>query len=202
MSGNRKVGEEEDPPLRGEETDLGGPAKRFRRSTQNIRRDEVIIKELAFTAPTGKVRSLASSRRPATDPDDGEGDGAGDGRAGPSEMHAPKVRFDAEGRLIVDQQSLQVGVGGDARHSNPHVTHQNRASRSSVIHRRVRPMDKWSAEESERFFELLALYGCDFSLIAANLVNRTRTQVKNKFKKEEADRPDRVDRALKFRTPV
>lgn len=56
--------------------------------------------------------------------------------------------------------------------------------------------EKWSPDETGKFYKFLAMYGSNFALLAALFANRTRKQLKNKFKKEEREHPDKINDAL------
>jgi hypothetical protein len=62
--------------------------------------------------------------------------------------------------------------------------------------------EKWSTPETDRFFAALRQFGTDFSLIEKLFANRSRRQIKSKFKKEESLNRERVDEALKARLPI
>lgn len=62
--------------------------------------------------------------------------------------------------------------------------------------------EKWSASDTEKFFNALQQFGTDFSLIEKLFTNRSRRQIKSKFKKEEANNRVRVELALKARVPI
>jgi len=64
------------------------------------------------------------------------------------------------------------------------------------------PSEKWSQAETDVFYTPLSQCGTDFSLIERLFPNRTRRQIRNKFKKEERDWPHKVDEALRSRIPL
>lgn len=55
----------------------------------------------------------------------------------------------------------------------------------------------WSAKDTDRLMDLLKVHGTDFSAIAHELGNKTRTQVKNKFKKLDDANPALMTQLLK-----
>lgn len=55
---------------------------------------------------------------------------------------------------------------------------------------------RWSAPETEMFYELLAQFGTDFETISKVIPNRTRAQVRMKFNREEKLCPDKVTEYL------
>lgn len=55
---------------------------------------------------------------------------------------------------------------------------------------------KWTPEESKLFFRALSLFGTDFSMITLMFQGRNRSQIINKFHKEEKERPEKIEQAL------
>jgi len=53
--------------------------------------------------------------------------------------------------------------------------------------------DKWTEQETKKFYRALELFGTDFSLVAQLFPNRNRMQIKNKFLKEEKTSPKKID---------
>lgn len=53
-----------------------------------------------------------------------------------------------------------------------------------------------------KYNRALRQYGTDFTIIEKLFPNRTRRQIKNKFKKEEKDNLSKIDFALKNRLPI
>lgn len=52
------------------------------------------------------------------------------------------------------------------------------------------------------FAKALRQYGTDFSVLSLLFPTRTRTQIRNKFKKEEKEHPKRIDDALANKLPI
>lgn len=61
---------------------------------------------------------------------------------------------------------------------------------------------KWTTEETEKFFHALRTFGTDFTLMEGVFKGRDRRQIKAKFKKEEKDHPELVDMALRSTIPL
>ena len=120
---------------------------------------------------------------------------------------APQLTLTASGEIVVAQESLvqmlessQPGEGmvvadeQSGKHSRPtFVT-------SATFSRRSRA-DRWSPEETKLFFRALSMCQTDFSLINMLFPKRNRRQIKNKFMREEAERPRLVEAALKLAQP-
>ncbi|PON77383.1 TFIIIB transcription factor [Trema orientale] len=62
------------------------------------------------------------------------------------------------------------------------------------------PSTRWSKQETELFYGALRQIGADFTIIQQLFPNRTREQVKLKFKKEERQHPLRITEALNNRS--
>lgn len=60
------------------------------------------------------------------------------------------------------------------------------------------PAEKWKPEETEKFFMALQIIGTDFTMIERIFEGqRTREQIKNKFRKEERKNKKHIDALLK-----
>ncbi|CAG8567133.1 6650_t:CDS:2 [Dentiscutata heterogama] len=70
--------------------------------------------------------------------------------------------------------------------------------------KKPRRNERWTTEETELFYKSLSQWGTDFEIIAAKsfLNTKTRDQIKNKYKKERKNNPERVNNALDTRIPV
>jgi len=62
--------------------------------------------------------------------------------------------------------------------------------------------EKWTEEDTAKFYKNLAIYGLNFALLAALFPDRTRKQLKSKFKREEKSDPERIKEALINRQPM
>ena len=56
---------------------------------------------------------------------------------------------------------------------------------------------KWREKDTRLFFKALSLFGTDFSMVALLLKGRERSQLINKYHKEERDDPKRVEASLR-----
>lgn len=55
---------------------------------------------------------------------------------------------------------------------------------------------KWTAKEMARMFELMVVFGTDFSIVAVHLQSKTRDQIKRKFNQLQSTRAKEVRTAL------
>jgi len=56
---------------------------------------------------------------------------------------------------------------------------------------------KWKEKDTRLFYKALSLFGTDFSMVALLFKGRDRSQLINKYHKEERDDPKRVEAALR-----
>ena len=69
--------------------------------------------------------------------------------------------------------------------------------RHSAIYKKRSHTKKWSQDETEFFYKCLTECGTDFSMIESKFKgDRNRTQIKNKYRKEENENPKRIEAAV------
>ncbi|ORX88058.1 hypothetical protein K493DRAFT_290847 [Basidiobolus meristosporus CBS 931.73] len=117
---------------------------------------------------------------------------------------APQMRV-VNGKLILDDTSLFVDHANiNNKATEPmDVVEECAADRyvnSGTYLRRIKSQ-RWTPKETEVFYQGLAKWGTDFSLISSMLPNRTQKHIKYKFKKEEQVNPKRITEALVRRNP-
>jgi len=94
---------------------------------------------------------------------------------------APQIAY-INGKLQVMKSSLDVYLEKEEK---------------TIKTKRKEKSEKWSLEETEKFYKALQIFGTDFSIIVKLLPGRTRKQIKNKFNKEEKANPEKIDLILK-----
>ncbi|EMR11115.1 hypothetical protein PNEG_00712 [Pneumocystis murina B123] len=118
---------------------------------------------------------------------------------------APQVRV-VNGKIVIDETSLQ--VDRRERDVNPDIemelVEENDLSRkvNSASWGKREKSDRWSLEETQRFYNALSQWGTDFGVICKMFPNRSQRQIKNKFNSEEKKYPERINTALKSRKPI
>ncbi|QSL65160.1 hypothetical protein MERGE_002465 [Pneumocystis wakefieldiae] len=118
---------------------------------------------------------------------------------------APQVRV-VNGKIVIDETSLQ--VDRRERDVNPdaemELVEENDLSRkvNSASWGKREKSDRWSLEETQRFYNALSQWGTDFGVICRMFPNRSQRQIKNKFNSEERKYPERINCALKSREPI
>jgi len=111
---------------------------------------------------------------------------------------APQVKV-INGQIVIDQQSLILPV--ETTNSQPltKVFVKNTTKYNPAAFGRRGKIDRWSDTETDQFYQVVRMT-TDFSLIQQLFPNRTRTQIKNKFKKEERENPRQLDWC--FKNPI
>ncbi|KAG6911622.1 hypothetical protein DXG01_011925 [Tephrocybe rancida] len=115
-----------------------------------------------------------------------------------------QVRIGPNGETIIDEESLVVDrVEAEDTTNYTHVVESDHTKfvNSGSYGKRYRG-SRWSAEETELFFDALAQYGENYELIAYVLPGRDRKSCKNKFKAEDKKNPARINHCLNNNIPV
>ncbi|XP_008101180.2 transcription factor TFIIIB component B'' homolog [Anolis carolinensis] len=116
----------------------------------------------------------------------------------------PRVKVAEDGSIILDEESLTVEV---LRTKGQCVVEENdpifeRGSTTTYSSFRKSYYTKpWSEKETDMFFLAISMVGTDFSLISQLFPHRARTEIKNKFKREEKANGWRIDKAFKEKKP-
>ncbi len=113
-------------------------------------------------------------------------------------MLAPQVRVDAQGQIVINEQSMLVAAGAshkDKAHTYKRVKEKAVRLNSATYSNRAAP-EKWTPHDTELFYCALGQFGTDFTLMAALFPGRNRRQMKNKFRVEDSRDPKRVAASL------
>ncbi|XP_034752722.1 transcription factor TFIIIB component B'' homolog isoform X2 [Etheostoma cragini] len=114
----------------------------------------------------------------------------------------PQVKVAEDGTLIIDEESLTVEVQR-AKGPNPAQDRDPIFERGSTTtyssFRKGTYSKPWSSEETDMFFLAISMVGTDFSMICQLFPLRARSEIKNKFKKEERENAWRIDKAFRER---
>ncbi|OIR57044.1 MAG: putative transcription initiation factor TFIIIB subunit Bdp1 [Amphiamblys sp. WSBS2006] len=102
----------------------------------------------------------------------------------------PRVKF-ADNKIQVDVETMQTERGGVSR-SNP-----ARFRITGGTYLRSNRQSKWKPEETDLFYEALCCCGTDFFLIKKFFPDKTRDQVRQKYKREERSDPRKLDECLR-----
>ncbi|KAL0965800.1 hypothetical protein UPYG_G00285870 [Umbra pygmaea] len=167
-------------------------------SLEEDRRDEETILPLTppreqspDRPPTPGVTAETASQR---DENEEEDDDANSGAM------VPRVKVAEDGSLIIDEESLTVEVmrqkgPNPANDRDPIFERGSTTTYSSF--RKGNHVKPWSIKETDMFFLAISMVGTDFSMIGQLFPHRGRTEIKNKFKKEERANSWRIDKAFK-----
>eukprot|EP01135_Chromosphaera_perkinsii_P008582 Nk52_evm24s1401 gene=Nk52_evmTU24s1401 len=122
---------------------------------------------------------------------------------GDRQVIAPQVKIGADGRMILNEESLVVSAGqrneqqeqqNVVYESSSHVTYYSYSNRTTP--------EKWTEVDTRKFYRAISKCGTDFSLIEMMFPNRSRKQIKSKFKKEERTNRAMIERALSNTLPI
>ncbi|KAJ7335830.1 hypothetical protein JRQ81_013771 [Phrynocephalus forsythii] len=131
--------------------------------------------------------------------DDNEEEGEDDGP-----LLVPRVKVAEDGSIILDEESLTVEVlrtkGQCVMEENDPIFERGSTTTYSSF-RRNYYTKPWSEKETEMFFLAISMVGTDFSMISQLFPHRARTEIKNKFKREEKANGWRIDKAFKEKRP-
>ncbi|XP_031846990.1 transcription factor TFIIIB component B'' homolog Bdp1 isoform X2 [Nomia melanderi] len=116
-----------------------------------------------------------------------------------SAMPVPQVKVGPDGQLIIDEQSLVI------EQTN---TKKNREmlSKEAIIdddtgggfYKKRHKSKEWPKWETLKFYKALNTVGTDFLLMQSLFPNRTRQEIKMKYKKEERMNRNLVEKALEY----
>ncbi|KAK4051399.1 hypothetical protein OIV83_002883 [Microbotryomycetes sp. JL201] len=115
------------------------------------------------------------------------------------ETSAVQMRM-VDGKLVIDTNSLTIDRVQDAdlAPGNRVVVEEDNRDRFvnySTHSRHARP-NKWTAEETELFYEGVRQFGTDFEMIAGLFPDRDRAQIKKKWTKEDKMYPQKITAAF------
>ncbi|KAF7311107.1 HTH myb-type domain-containing protein [Mycena chlorophos] len=115
-----------------------------------------------------------------------------------------QVRIGPNGETIIDEDSLAVDRTEEVDTSNyVHVVESdNTKFVNSASYTKKCRGSRWSAEETELFYDALAQHGENYELISLVLPGRSRTACKNKFKAEDKKNSARINQCLESRLPI
>ncbi|KAM4532798.1 uncharacterized protein V3H82_026525 [Fundulus diaphanus] len=161
------------------------------------RREEPKEREPVPEVPPVKVNSREEGD------EEEEGEEAADGEEEQEEsLMVPQVKVAEDGSLIIDEESLTVEVQR-AKGPNPASDRDPIFERGSTTtyssFRRSTYVKPWTIEETDMFFLAVSMVGTDFSMICQLFPHRARSEIKNKFKKEERENSWRIDKAFRER---
>ncbi|KAJ6669817.1 hypothetical protein lerEdw1_000366 [Lerista edwardsae] len=121
-----------------------------------------------------------------------------------SPLLVPRVKVAEDGSIILDEESLTVEVlrtkGQCVMEENDPIFERGSTTTYSSF-RKSYYTKPWSEKETDMFFLAISMVGTDFSMISQLFPHRARTEIKNKFKREEKTNGWRIDKAFKEKKP-
>ncbi|KAG0712882.1 Transcription factor TFIIIB component B'' [Chionoecetes opilio] len=131
----------------------------------------------------------------------GEGSATNEDGEKVKDIFAPRVKIGPNGEIIVDEQSIKIQTTAaknrDEVLSKAVVVEEiGDSSYYGKWSKRRKRSYEWTVKETALFYKALSTVGTDFSLMEILIKWRTRAELKTKFKKEERNNRDTVDRAL------
>lgn len=137
--------------------------------------------------------------------EDGDKDGFDYSQAMQTSRYNVQVRIGPNGETIIDEQSLFVDRNDNGEDETAGYTHVEESDMSKFVNsmsytKKLRG-SRWSAEETELFYNALSQFGENYELISLVLPGRDRRACKNKFKAEDKRSPNRINWCLSHRTP-
>lgn len=109
----------------------------------------------------------------------------------------PQVRLDESGNFVLDHSSLTQCLDQERPLESNGPVRESVSQYTSAY--RKTPACKWSDDETDMFYEALALYGTDLFLVQTFFRNKSAAQIKTKYSKELRKSPARVEEALTTR---
>lgn len=107
----------------------------------------------------------------------------------------PRVRLGPNGEITLDEESLV--IRRPAARPVARVVYETGGETSYKSFRRQPTRRKvWTAKQTARFYRALSVCGTDFTLMATFFPSRTRQELKNKFKREERQNRELVDKTI------
>lgn len=118
----------------------------------------------------------------------------------PTAMPVPQLKIDANGDMVLDEMSLVVENEQQKQNrillASANVVYDDDLSGNYGYYKRQQRTKEWQHDETVKFYRCLNTVGTDFSLMLNLFPNRSRRDLKLKFKKEEKNNPQLIDKAL------
>ncbi|XP_011877366.1 PREDICTED: transcription factor TFIIIB component B'' homolog [Vollenhovia emeryi] len=139
-------------------------------------------------------RQVSTTPQPVEVPEEEEEDD-------PSAMSTPQVKVGPDGQLIIDEQSLVIEHTDAKREEEilaSGVTIEDENTHGGGFYKKHKRSKEWPKWETFKFYRVLNVVGTDFLLMQTLFPNRSRQEIKQKYKKEERVNRQLVEKALKY----
>uniref|UniRef100_U5EM50 Putative neuroproteinsis n=1 Tax=Corethrella appendiculata TaxID=1370023 RepID=U5EM50_9DIPT len=117
-----------------------------------------------------------------------------------SKLPTPQIKLGPNGEMILDEQSLIIENEKEKEIretiAQGEIIYDDDITGNSGYYRRYKRTRDWPNDETIRFYKCLHTIGTDFSMMLQLFPNRTRRDLKLKFKKEEKINLALVNKAL------
>lgn len=118
---------------------------------------------------------------------------------------APQLKLNAEGAIMVDEESTVMDRHKNANLENAHKKKVDENPFNNMYnygsYSKFTYTDPWTHDELIKFYKALSMWGTDFNIIAQMFPYRTRKQIKSKFTSEERRNPVIIELALRSKLP-
>lgn len=146
----------------------------------------------------GDSRSVSKSRSPTPAPKMPPPEEP----SAPSTQPTPQIKLGPNGEMILDEASLVIENEREKAlrdsMAKAEIVYMDEFSGNSGYYSRYKRTRDWPPEETIRFYRCLHTIGTDFSMMIQLFPNRSRRDLKLKFKKEERLNLKLVNKALLF----
>ncbi|KAF7998187.1 hypothetical protein HCN44_009585 [Aphidius gifuensis] len=119
--------------------------------------------------------------------------------AAAADIPVPQVKVGPNGELIIDDQSLII-KNSDVDRERERISRKRALvddeSRMAGFYKRRTKSKDWVRNDTIKFYKALSTIGTDFLIMKSFFPDRTRQNIKMKFKKEERQNKELVDKAL------
>lgn len=115
-------------------------------------------------------------------------------------MPVPQLKLGPDGEMVLDEKSLVIETSERKRArktlARAEVVFHDEHSANNGFYNRHKRTKNWPADETIKFYRCLQAIGTDFSLMLDLFPNRSRRDLKLKFKKEEKLNGALINKAL------
>ncbi|KAL9978691.1 hypothetical protein ACROYT_G016239 [Oculina patagonica] len=115
---------------------------------------------------------------------------------------APRVKLAADGSIILDEESLLIPKSPEKTLDDSEIVYEDADAVNFGAYLKHRKVERWTLEETQKFYKALSQVGTDFSLMGPLFPSRKRRELKAKFKREEKLHRSLVEKALRLRNPI
>ncbi|KRT84632.1 hypothetical protein AMK59_2095, partial [Oryctes borbonicus] len=116
-----------------------------------------------------------------------------------NELPAPQIKVGPNGEIVVDEKSLII-ENSETKRSREALQMSEVVDgdddTSYGIYKKTKRTKEWTKEETLRFYKALNTIGTDFTMMCELFPNRTRRELKMKFKKEERFNQTLINKAV------